>query len=237
MARRDPEAAKKRKLILGIGCLLLGAAMAVPRLLGSGEDEVPVDEAIPEEWELFGDAGSGAGEETDLETGDFDPEDDPAAPRARRLVADLLAQFGSADPAQAIPNPFWRPPPPPAPAPAPADVATEDAPEEVVPAESADDAEEAAAQSAPLPRHLVSLVYLTDDVYRAIVDGRIVGVGDRLDLGQVKAIHPWGIVVESAVGRVLYALGAADPHLSQDETGGPPWPKPEPRSPEPSADD
>jgi hypothetical protein len=57
---------------------------------------------------------------------------------------------------------------------------------------------------------LVSLVLIVETTSRAVVDGRVVGVGDPLGKGTIARITPGGIVVADALGQRFYALGIED---------------------------
>jgi hypothetical protein len=140
---------------------------------------------------------------------DETPPEDPLATNAAPPSVDLLALFGHYDPRGSVANPFeWvevrealplAPPPAPGPAAPPASPPGGTAtPEDPAPGP------ELAA------RHLVSLVLIVETTSRAVVDGRVVGVGDPLGKGTIARITPGGIVVADALGQRFYALGIED---------------------------
>lgn len=215
---------QKKQLIIGIGAMVLALCMAVPRLMGPGNDGTIVD--VDEPWLDEADAYEGSANLEFMEGDDLAIAADDAGEenvrRGPRLVADLLADHGSYAGTTPLPNPFWQPP---APVVVPETPAEPEVPVELVkapdPAPEVDSEDE--SEEKPLPQHLVSLVYLTDDVLRAVMDGRVVGVGDQVDAGLVKAIRMNGVLVSTTRGTVLYALGTAEPVLPTSGRGGSPW--------------
>jgi len=230
MPRRRTKKSPRKQLLIGLSAMALAAVVGLPKLLGSDDTPIPPDEAAPEEWELNDPSLSGPVEVEDPEFADTseDTADDEGPRPGVRLVKDLLAQVGSRARRRKLPDPFWRPEPPPT-APVASDTTeaqTTSAEAEAPPAEPTPDrAEPQAPEARPVlwPRLRVSLVYVTGDVFRAIVAGKIVGLGDKVGSGVVKGIDPEGIEVTFDRGTVRYALGSDVPRATDAVQGGVGW--------------
>jgi hypothetical protein len=124
-------------------------------------------------------------------SGDIDAGvDDPLAETpAGQAGVDLLAAWGSFRPGTAVAQPF----------------AAMDSIEPAAPAGEARTAPAGATGATPAPLD-VSLVMLAGSAARAVVDGRVVGAGDRVAAGILKRIAPDGIEVLDGARTLFYEL-------------------------------
>lgn len=118
---------------------------------------------------------------------------DPSGP----LVADLLAAHGSHPSGVPVRDAFRRP------------FATRSA--ETLNDDSASAETVPLPQREPLPRHRVSLVLLDGSEPRAVVDERVVRIGDELEAGVVTDVLAEGVLVHDGEEERLYALGSDGP--------------------------
>lgn len=230
MPRRRTKKSPRKQLMIGLSAMALAAVVGLPKLLDGDETPIPPDAPAPEEWELNDPSLSGPVVLDDPELGSStETATDDTGPRpAPRLVKDLLAQVGSRLRSRELPDPFWRPAPPPPAEPEVDDTPAEGPADATLPAEEASQSRPPETPAAPprptpWPRLRVSLVYVTGDVFRAVVAGRIVGVGDAVGSGVVKAIEPEGIEVAFDRGTVRYALGSDVPLARDAVQGGVGW--------------
>jgi hypothetical protein len=132
--------------------------------------------------------------------------EEPAAETAgARTDVDLLAAYGSFVPGTAVAQPFaWVPAVAP---PAPGGEVSTPAPDQP-------------GEFRPVPLN-VSLVLLAGRAARAVVDGQIVGIGDRVAAGSVRRITHAGIEVDASARTLFYELRRAWPRGYEPPAGPP----------------
>jgi len=135
--------------------------------------------------------------------------DEPVPAEKKKKPEDLLVRFGSFAPGAKVLDRFTREataerkPEPPEVEPKPEPKTEPDPKPEPKPDEQPGGKPK---EEDKVPEHDVTLILLTRQSSRAIVDGRLVGVGDTIAAGKIIAIQAGGVLVLRGEKRILFKL-------------------------------